>query len=215
MGWVTRLLPDLEKQAVWEEALRAFSQDRFFEAPPHHAVLGLVLRVAVCPADDRTQVPWSFPGFRVGLTSYLGVNGERAGARNGVLFLNSRVRFADVTDGTGNTLAVGERPPSSDGILGWWYAGWGLYRDGTADLHLGVRERNLARRVKGCPRGPYRYAAGDLSNQCDALHFWSPHSGGANFLFADGAVRFLSYSADPILPALATRAGGEIVAVPD
>ena len=46
-------------------------------------------------------------------------------------------------------------------------------------------------------------------------HFWSVHPGGAHFAFADGSVRFLKYSADPILPALATRAGGESVAVPD
>jgi prepilin-type processing-associated H-X9-DG protein len=47
------------------------------------------------------------------------------------------------------------------------------------------------------------------------FHFWSPHSGGANYAFADGSVRFLSYSANPVLPALATRAGNEKVAVPD
>jgi prepilin-type processing-associated H-X9-DG protein len=47
------------------------------------------------------------------------------------------------------------------------------------------------------------------------FHFWSPHAGGANFAFADGSVRFLRYSADHILPALATRAGGEAVAVPE
>jgi prepilin-type processing-associated H-X9-DG protein len=44
------------------------------------------------------------------------------------------------------------------------------------------------------------------------FHFWSPLSGGANFAFADGSVRFLRYAADSIMPALATRAGGETVA---
>jgi prepilin-type N-terminal cleavage/methylation domain-containing protein/prepilin-type processing-associated H-X9-DG protein len=213
MGWITHLLPDLEQQRVWEESLRAFSLDSFFESPPHLPILGMVLRVAVCPADDRTRESWSFSTFKVGLSSYLGVNGERAVKRDGVLFLNSWVRFADITDGTSNTLAVGERPPSSDGTLGWWYAGWGLYREGTADLHLGVRELNLARRLRGCPRGPYHFATGNLDNKCDALHFWSLHPGGAHFLFADGSVRFLSYSADSILPALATRAGGEAVSL--
>lgn len=47
------------------------------------------------------------------------------------------------------------------------------------------------------------------------FHFWSLHSGGANFAFADGSVRFLRYSAEPIMPALATRAGGEAVSLPE
>ena len=45
--------------------------------------------------------------------------------------------------------------------------------------------------------------------------FWSLHPGGANFAFCDGAVKFLAFSADSILPALATRAGGEVVSLPD
>ena len=48
-----------------------------------------------------------------------------------------------------------------------------------------------------------------MSNQCDMFHFWSLHSGGAHFLFADGSVQFLSYASAPLLPALASRAGGE------
>jgi prepilin-type processing-associated H-X9-DG protein len=54
-----------------------------------------------------------------------------------------------------------------------------------------------------------------LQNACDVNHFWSMHIGGANFGFADGSVRFLSYEANTILPALATRAGGEVVGHPE
>jgi len=46
------------------------------------------------------------------------------------------------------------------------------------------------------------------------FHFWSPHPGGAHFVFADATVRFLDYSAAPIMPALASRAAGEAVSVP-
>jgi prepilin-type processing-associated H-X9-DG protein len=46
------------------------------------------------------------------------------------------------------------------------------------------------------------------------FHFWSLHPGGAHFLYADGSVHFLGYDADAILPALATRAGGEVVSLP-
>ena len=48
---------------------------------------------------------------------------------------------------------------------------------------------------------------------CHHHHFWSLHPGGGNFAFADGSVRFLRYSAASVLPALATRAGGETVSV--
>jgi prepilin-type processing-associated H-X9-DG protein len=41
------------------------------------------------------------------------------------------------------------------------------------------------------------------------FHFWSLHDGGAHFLFADGSVRFLAYAVAPLMPALASRAGGE------
>ena len=39
------------------------------------------------------------------------------------------------------------------------------------------------------------------------------HAGGANFLFADGAVHFLPAAIEiRVLAALATRAGGEVIA---
>ncbi len=61
--------------------------------------------------------------------------------------------------------------------------------------------------------GSTRFQQGQLDNMCSVMHFWSLHPGGAHFLFADGSVRFLSYSATEILPALATRAGGEVVSL--
>ena len=81
---------------------------------------------------------------------------------------------------------------------------------------LGARERNFGGEfVAACPAGPYHFGPGRLHEQCDLFHLWSLHPGGAHFLFADGSVHFLGYGADAVLPALATRSGGEVAAVPD
>src|SRR5207253_1385089 len=114
---------------------------------------------------------------------------------DGVLYLDSHVRWADITDGTSNTLLVGERPPSSDHRYGWWYAGWGQLKTGSAEMVLGVKELRDDPKYEACSPGPYTFQAGGGGNDCDTFHFWSLHLGtGANFLFADGSVRFLHYS---------------------
>jgi prepilin-type processing-associated H-X9-DG protein len=54
-----------------------------------------------------------------------------------------------------------------------------------------------------------------MGNPCDQYHFWSLHGNGSNFLFGDGAVRFLTYDTpESLMSALATRAGGESVSPP-
>jgi prepilin-type N-terminal cleavage/methylation domain-containing protein/prepilin-type processing-associated H-X9-DG protein len=214
VSWMTRILPYLEQESLWRQALAAFAQRRFFQAPPHRPTLGRPQPLFACPSDGRGSRPWDFGNLQVGLASYQGVSGTDRTTSDGLLYLDSRVRLADVRDGASNTLAVGERPPGADGRLGWWYAGWGQAKDGSADLHLGVREQNIILRYAACGPGPFSFTPGSLTNDCDVFHFWSPHRGGANFLFADGSGRFLSYGADAVLPALATRAGGEGVPAP-
>lgn len=216
MSWNTRLLPYLEQSGMWRTAQSAFDQQKFFLINPPHVGLSTLMPVYGCPSDGRT-LDVANPGgsIRVAFTSYLGVEGTDQFRRDGLLYMDSSTRHADILDGASNTLFVGERPPSADGVLGWWYAGWGQSQDGSCDMVLGVREVNAADYGPGCPRGPYTFTPGRVNNQCDTFHFWSLHPGGAHFLFADGSVRFLAYSADPIMPALATRRGGEAVSLPD
>lgn len=79
---------------------------------------------------------------------------------------------------------------------------------------LGAAEYNNSFRLPECTHGPHLFKQGKLDNMCDTLHFWSLHPGGANFTFVDGSVKFLTYSANKILSALSTRAGGESFDVP-
>lgn len=216
MGWETRLLPFLEQAGLWKVTQAAFEDQPFFLYNPPHVGLGTVLPVFTCRSDPRTLDPFSVGSNQIALTAYLGVEGLNSASKDGVLFFNSRVRMADIVDGSSTTLMVGERPPSANKDFGWWYAGWGQSKDGSADMTLGVREKNVSELTLQCPPGPYEFGPGSLSNECDLFHFWSLHTGGgANFLFADGAVHFLPYSAAPLMPALATRARGDAAELPD
>jgi prepilin-type processing-associated H-X9-DG protein len=131
--------------------------------------------------------------------------------------MDSKVRFADVTDGLSNTLLLGERPPSFDLVFGWWYAGTGQDWNGSAEMILGVREPNYGLRpdYPACPKKTYEFGPGRFAEPCDVYHYWSPHPGGAMFAAVDGSVRFMRYDANAVMPKLATRAGGETERLPD
>lgn len=135
----------------------------------------------------------------------------------GVLFKWSRVRLGDVIDGTSNTLMTGERPVSGTEPTGEWYRAVGQYGAGVGSAVFGAEEGALPDSNPAAGRfcaDPIVYRYGSASPQCNNLHFWSYHPGGANFVFCDGSVRFLRYEARSVLPALATRASGEAVEVP-
>lgn len=227
LTWQGRLLPYLDQQPRWDRTAADYrtNPDPFSNAPPH-ANLDAVLAVLSCPADARTRTAWDViepvgmgVGYvRVALTSYLGNLGTDRFRRDGVIYKDGRLQLIHITDGTSNTLLAGERPPSPELLYGWWYAAAGLEKTGALDISLGAREVStpfVYAQYQSCGLGPFHFRAGRLDDYCATFHFWSLHPGGANFLFADGSVRFLRYEADSVLPALATRAGGEIVEVPD
>jgi prepilin-type N-terminal cleavage/methylation domain-containing protein/prepilin-type processing-associated H-X9-DG protein len=216
MTWLTRSLPYVEQDQLWRATVAAYDYQPSPYVNPPHIGFGTPVRVFACPADSRALgIQSTHKGRRPALTSYVGILGTAYDHSDGVLSLDSRVRLTDISDGTSSTAVVGERPPSADFWYGWWYAGYGQAGTGSADMLLGVRERNVGGSyVSACPPGPYHFGPGHFTEQCDLFHFWSPHTGGAHFLFADGSVRFLGHGSDSILPALATRAGGEPVELP-
>jgi prepilin-type processing-associated H-X9-DG protein len=212
LSWRARILPFIEQQSLWEITTKAFASDFRFANNPPHIGLTTVLPIYICPADGRTMGTIR-EGVTAAFSHYLGNEGVIF--QDGVLFNQSNIRFSEITDGLSNTIAGGERPPSFDNHFGWWYAGIGQEFDGSLHAHMRVRETKRTFRRPTCPPGPYHFQPGQEDDLCSDFHFWSNHSGGANFLFADSSVRFLPYSADSILPALATRSGGEVVVIPN
>jgi prepilin-type N-terminal cleavage/methylation domain-containing protein/prepilin-type processing-associated H-X9-DG protein len=114
-----------------------------------------------------------------------------------------------ITDGTSNTVMVGERPsyPSNCGY--WAYV--------EIDSNLGLPNSrqwcaNQDQFGNACPGGPQWFRQGDINNPCDGNHYWSLHTGGGNWAFCDGSVRFLSYTiGTAVQGALATKNGGEVI----
>ena len=176
--------------------------------------LGVQMNLYICPSDWRSLQARTQDGMMVGFTSYLGVSGAPTGDFNvypsatGILYYNSSTRFSSITDGSSNTLMVGERPPSLDQEYGWWFAGAGYDGSGTGDVVLGSTETGYASAM-GCPASFAKYQAGDIHQPCDQVHFWSLHVGGANFCMGDGSVHWISYVVNNF-PALCTRNGGEV-----
>ena len=224
-SWQFHLLPYVEQETLHRQGLSDYGRTASFDDPPYHVGLSAVVSVYTCPSDALAATAQEYrnpetplePPVRVGLTSYQGIIGTDCTRKDGVLHKNSKTRWADVTDGVSQTLLVGERPPPADFARGWWYAGYGQDGYGSTNSIIGVWEVLVQFPLGGGPCGGspqhYRPPAGH-GDPCNAYHLWSYHPGGANFLFCDGSVRFVPYSADALLPALATRGGGEAGELP-
>jgi prepilin-type N-terminal cleavage/methylation domain-containing protein/prepilin-type processing-associated H-X9-DG protein len=219
-SWMAAILPYIEQGNLYNQA-DDFAHNVSWQnpyGPPSNPAQYTPVSTYQCPADNRV-LQASFADEQIGdsqtidvaFTSFLGNNGTNLNAHDGVFYLNSNIAFKDITDGLSNTLFAGERPPSMDLVFGWWFDGAGQNNSGSSDVVLGVTELNRQSGYASCPRGPYMFKTGDLNNNCDQFHFWSLHSGGANFVFGDGSVHFIPYSGANLLPAMATRAGGEPV----
>ena len=136
---------------------------------------------------------------------------------NGLFTRNVQYGLKDATDGTSNTLLMGERStydPVFDkcgpetgfsttkmGNWGWvWFAA-----EGNVFLGTGVP---INYRIRNCQEYLDTLRYNDRINA-----FGSSHTGGAQFVRADGSVTFISDSISQVtFNALGSRAGGEVVA---
>jgi prepilin-type N-terminal cleavage/methylation domain-containing protein/prepilin-type processing-associated H-X9-DG protein len=215
------ILPYMEQEALFQKFNLAQSYDSAANLP-----LGLFpVPNYLCPVSTQvytqygagewaggTQITWT--------THYYGVAGpigknvatgqpytmlptnQGNEATQGVLYMNSKVRLTDITDGTSNTLMVGE--------MSWLEANY--YRVWTRGTYSDAQDRDTTccRNVMNAFNStPY-----DGSTNADDVSFGSEHpAGGANFALADGSVRWISPNINlGVYFSLASRNGGETIA---
>ena len=213
--WMVAILPEMDESNLWARSSDASKLSyNPFDNPPHIG-LSTPIKSYVCPNDGRlTAAMMDRDGILAAYTSYVGIKGG-ASSDDGVMAQYPATRMDDIFDGASQTIMVSERPPPDTLQAGMWYT-W-LSQDGVWGNQYGPNEAMSVNGaiVPGDPcGGVMRFGPGRLNNNCDRYHLWSLHSGGSNFAFADGSVRFIGYSAVDTVVELATRAGGEVVDSP-
>ena len=198
-GWAAQILDGVEQSTVRERiTLTVDLRNNVHTAPRMQR-----LAVFICPSDDYITTfvpPTAAPNMRLAHGDYVAVFGSNEieddpGGGNGLFFRNSQIRIAHVTDGISNTLMVGER--CSVRFTATW-TGVVAGIDEAQALVLGTCDHP--------PNDPNGHAE----------DFASRHNHGVNFLYGDGTVRVIHSAINPtVYQALATRAGNEVVGVPD
>ena len=206
-GWGAYVLSELEQQPIYD-ALGvgsrsmglAIKDDIFNGANP---ALEQVFRTRIesfrCPSDsggdivnqlelqNRERLRGKRGYSEGGVSNYAAVMGLFESGpylNNGLFFGDSEMRFSQITDGSSNTLAIGER--HGLGCAAAYWAGAGNARGTSHGGSYGAVGRvsvainfSIETHVDDCTEG-----------------FASLHPGGAVFGFADGSVDFLSEDID-------------------
>jgi len=205
-GWSTFLLPFIEQN-------NAFDQLRLnleLGMPPNRRIIGQVYAGALCPADSNTNDIYAIGGDLeapgIAKSNYVGCAGAffdsifegEVLARNGMFARNSAVEFGDISDGTSNSILLGETLWFGDGTHSGSSNGgpdsfnWDSLWYGRANA-AGVAGSTSALLRSGQARiNPPSVVTDEEKRNA----FASEHSGGVNFAFVDGSTHFIGLNID-------------------
>lgn len=217
-GWSALILPFMEGQNIFN----LIDINVAIDDPIHANAIQNVVPTFLCPSEtgpkvvnlnvpiehdhdnDSLRAPHEKeerpPELWASRSNYSGVFGSieienNPVAGNGAFFGNSKVRFADIMDGTSHTFIIGERAGKL-GPISWV----GVVPDLASPISRIV--------------GSADHAPNDREGHFE--DFRSYHPGGINVALADGSAHFISNTIDvTVFQALATIRGGEVANVSD
>jgi prepilin-type N-terminal cleavage/methylation domain-containing protein len=194
MSWIVQILPFMDQMPLY----RAIDSRSGVYDPVNATVRATVLVSMRCPTDSGSRR--TIPNSAIAVTNYAGVFAGSAvpvdTSNNGLLFLNSGMRFQDMGDGPTNTLMIGEKVTDND--LGWMSGTRATLRNTGVALNAELKSGYSSGYT-----GPADTETGGFS---------SFHVGGAQFLLADGSVRFISENINTeTLSNLGSRGDGKII----
>ena len=198
VSWTVQLLPYIEQNAL----ARSIDITKGVYDPVNLQFRKVQIASLVCssfPLPSHSGVDDNFLGSSTYAACYGDSEVPVDDNNNGVFYRNSRTKFSDIDDGASNTIFVSEKV-SERGDLGWMSGTRATLRYG-AFGQPGKLDHSQRWTTDSNPDNGSLVMGG----------FSSFHAGGCNTLLGDGSVRFLVYSADPVvIRALATRNGQEL-----
>ena len=228
LGWSALLLPYLEENGVYDR----LDSNVWTTADPNYRLGAMPMSAYICPSDSqggelifvtsgRTNDPaGSEPEMDFAMSNMSGVSDSvdwtcdsdgywpkqllgGPNPANGMMSERQGCRIREVTDGTSNTLMIGEITGGGPGS----YRGWDWLDGNTLDTRDGIN-------------GPYTIPGGQIDVAAASGVIWQPritgfasyHPGGCHFALADGSAHFLSEDIDAtVLAQLTERADGLII----
>ena len=207
VSWIVQILPYIEEGLSFEKF--DFTKTAYDE--PNVTIASRIPQILQCASSS------------IGGHSYAGCHHDREAPidsdNDGVLYLNSRVRFRDVTDGRRATIMIGEVIATDSWAVGTRStlrnmsavnnpAEMSMVQNVTRDNYYDVQPVEVEEETEG--------SSDDGENRPDPLltvgGFLSYHADGSHFCFVDGSVKYLSSRLDKgVLQNLANRHDGNLL----